>query len=84
MGREDIETLISELHNQLVIDECSPQQLELMDKMNAHMHDWDGPEPIDPGLKEVLEILVTDVEVTHPKAAVVIHEMLDALMRMGI
>lgn len=84
MEKEQIKTLVSNLHGQLSGPDCSPQQQQLLEKVTLHMHDWDDPEPIDPDMKQVLETLVADVEVSHPKAATVIHEILDALANMGI
>jgi len=82
--KEQIKNLVTHLTGQMTDSGCSPQQQQLLEKVTMHMHDWDDPEPVDPDMKEVLETLVADVEVSHPKSATVIHEILDALANMGI
>jgi hypothetical protein len=84
MPKVKIEGLISSLHEQFGDDLTSPQQKQLMDSMQQHLHAWGENEVPDPTFNESLEMLLEEIEDDHPKAAATIKQILQILGDMGI
>jgi hypothetical protein len=65
-------------------DELSDSQRALMQQVHNHLHLSDEPEPQDLSLNETLELLLLDLEQQHPKAAILVKEILKTLENIGI
>ncbi len=64
--------------------DLSSSQYELMLQVESHMHDLDKPEPDYPNLVDTLEMLLSEIEEKHPKAAIITKEILKTLENIGI
>jgi hypothetical protein len=84
MSQATIKNLITSLHERFGDDLTSPQQQQLMEKLNLYSHKLDQKEPVDPDIKETLELLLEELEVQHPQAAGIIRQVIEALGNMGI
>ena len=84
MPTDNLKALISELHDSFGDDEISPQQQQLMQQLQAYVHDIDTAEPTPPGVIESAEILLDEVEEGYPKTAAIIRQVINALGNMGI
>ena len=84
MPKQTLQNLISTLHEQFGDDITSPQQQQLMQNLENHIHAMDESDPADPDIQETLTLLVENVEVRHPQAAALIREVMEALKNMGI
>ncbi len=84
MPIDNLKALISDLHDSFGDDETSPQQQQLMQKLQTYVHDIDTAEPVPPGLIESAEILLEEVEEGYPKIAASIRQVISALGNMGI
>ena len=81
MPIDNLNALISDLHDSFGDDETSPQQQELMRQLEAYVHDINTAEPVPPSLIESAEILL---EESYPQTAAIIREVINALGRIGI
>lgn len=84
MSKTRLEDLISRLHQQFGDSTLSPQQSQLMQDMQDHLHNMDESEPQDPDLQDVVELLIKEIEDQHPKAASTANEILGILNNIGI
>ena len=84
MPKQQIENLISNLHDHFGDDATSPQQQQLIEKMERHIHNVQDPELIEPSFKETVELLIEEVEEEHPKAAAIAREILEVLGNIGV
>jgi hypothetical protein len=84
MPKTKIENLITHLHEQFGDDLDSPQQQQLMQQMQYHLHQLNEADPKDPGLRETAELLLENLEVNHPQAAIFVREIISLLQGMGI
>lgn len=84
MPQQKIHALISDLHERFADDLISPQQLDLMNQLKAHIHEKGEAGPVDPSLVETVEVLLTDIESEHPVAAGILRQVLDLFKNMGI
>jgi hypothetical protein len=84
MPKKKIENLMTRLHDHIGDDQTSPQQQELMKQLQAHVHNMNEAQPPDPDFIDSVELLVAELEGTHPKAAAVVREILKALGNIGI
>jgi hypothetical protein len=79
----DAEKLLSELKISLNSNVSDSQYL-LMQQVERHLHDIDKPDPEDPSIEDTLETLMIDIEQQHPKAAIIVKEILKVLQDIGI
>ena len=84
MSQETIQTLISDLHNRFGDDLSSPQQQELMEKLQLHAHNFDEADPVDLDFKDTINMLLQDIEVKHPQAAEIVRKLMETLNNMGV
>jgi hypothetical protein len=84
MPKQTLQNLMSSLHDQFGDDVISPQQQQLMQDLESHIHGMDEAEPADPNIQETLTLLLDDVEERHPQSAAIIREVMEALKNMGI
>ena len=62
----------------------SDSQHLLMQQVERHIHDSDKPAPEDPSIEDTLELLIIDIEQEHPKAAIIVREIVKTLQNIGI
>ncbi|WNO11402.1 DUF4404 family protein [Teredinibacter sp. KSP-S5-2] len=84
MPRAKVTNLISKLHETFGDDATSPEQERLMMEINSHMQDWQGKHPEDASLIETVELLVTQLEESHPKSASIAKEIVNVLRDIGV
>lgn len=85
MPRERIEGLISELHDKFANSDTSPEQDRMIARMQSELEEWRGPKPpADGDLKEAAERLLEDIEELHPKASMVVREIIQTLAGIGL
>jgi len=84
MAKATLQNLISTLHEHFGDDISSPQQQQLMQRMESHLHDLGEEDPIEPTFRETAELLLDDIEEQHPKAAAVTREILEVLSNIGV
>ena len=72
MPRQQLENLISHLHETFGDDLTSSQQAQLMQQMRNHVHELGEDDPIEPGMKETAELLLEEIQEQHPNAAAVV------------
>ncbi|AJQ92991.1 hypothetical Protein YC6258_00941 [Gynuella sunshinyii YC6258] len=84
MSENQLISLYEKLRETVGNDEISEQQKHLMDKVEYHIHNQEEPDPDEPGIVDILEMLVTELETDHPKATLVVKKLLDTLSGMGI
>ncbi len=78
MAKKKIENLISQMHETFGDDQPSPQQEQLMQQLQLHMHNWGEPDPPDPTIADTVEMLVEEFNEDHPKAAAIMRQILEA------
>lgn len=84
MPKEKAAALISDLHERFADDETSPQQDEMMAKLQAHIHELGENDPVEPSFIDAVELLLADIETDHPKAAAVTRQLLETLRNIGV
>ena len=84
MPKEKIEGLISDLHEKFAGDETSAEQSLMIAQMQSELEEWRGPKPPNGNLKETAEVLLEDLEVRHPKAAMLVREIIQTLSGIGL
>ncbi len=84
MPIDNLKALISDLHDSFGDDQTSPQQQQLMQQLQAYVHDVDTAEPVPPGLIESAEILLDEAEGSYPQTAALIRQVIRALGNIGI
>jgi hypothetical protein len=84
MSRQDMQTLMTELHELFGHQEPTPQQEQLMRNLEQHVHGQGEPDVDRPDLVESLEVMVEDLEAEHPRTAGVLREMMAILRNIGV
>jgi hypothetical protein len=87
MSKHQTKKLFSDLEVHLGSEpssEVSDAQRTLMQQVKNHIHAENEPEPSEPDLQETLELLLLDIEQNHPKAAIVVREILKTLGDIGV
>jgi hypothetical protein len=84
MPKQQAKSLISELHERFGDDITSSQQADLMMRLNAHIHDLNEEEPVDPTMIDAVELYLTELEAEHPQGASVVRQLIETLKNIGI
>ena len=84
MPKQKANALINDLHERFGDDIVSEQQKQLMLKLQAHIHDIDDQDPIEPSFVEAIEMVLADLEEDHPQAAGLVKQLLDTLKNIGV
>ena len=84
MSKQNIEGLLTQLHAKFSDSDTSPEQEELMQRLQSQLADWDGPLPADGNIVSTTELLLEEVREKHPQLSRLIKELLDALGSSGI
>lgn len=84
MPKQIVSDLIAQLHDRFGDDLTSPQQKELMSKLQAHIHNIDEEDPIEPDFLDTIEYFMSEIEAEHPTAAQITKQLLDVLKNIGV
>lgn len=84
MPKQTLEHLMTTLHERFGSDLSSPEQQKLLQDIESHIHGLNEEEPVDPGVKDTLNLLIEEVEEQHPQVATVVREVMEALKNMGV
>lgn len=84
MPKERINNLMTELHHIFGSDTTSAQQQKLLDELNAHVHNVNEEAPIDPTPVEIIETMLENLGEEHPKASLLLRQLLDTLKNIGV
>lgn len=83
MPKHHIEGLITQLHERFADSDTSPEQEAMLARMKSQLAEWEGPKPPE-DFSETAEMLLQEVEEEHPKAAGLVHEIINALNSIGV
>jgi hypothetical protein len=84
MPQQQLENLITRLHEEFSPGLSSPQQQQLLDELKTHLHERNQPAPPDRTLKDTANLLLESLEIEHPQAAGVVREIIETLGRLGL
>ena len=84
MNQEKITGLVTQLHDQLTTSETSPEQEALLLQLHSQLENWEGPPAPDGSIVNTAELVLEELEDSHPQLALVVREIIDALGRIGI
>lgn len=84
MSRQEMESLMTELHELFGHEETTPQQAQLMRNLEQHIHAEGEPEMDRLDLVESMEVMVEDLEADHPRTAGVLREIMGVLRNIGV
>lgn len=84
MPKQQLKSLFQRLRDHFPEGEASAQQKMLMDKIAYHLHNEGSPDPVDPGIRDSVELLLEDIEQEHPKSAAIARNILETLANIGI
>ena len=84
MPKAKITHLMTSLHERFGDDLTSPQQQQLIKDLQSHIHAWNEKEPVDPNFQDTVNVLLEDIEEEHPKAAVIVREIMHILQNIGV
>lgn len=82
--KEKINNLMTELHHTFGLGTTSEQQKKLLEELNAHVHDVNEEAPIDPTPVEIIETMLENLGEEHPKASLLLRQLLDTLKNIGV
>lgn len=84
MSRQEVESLMTELHELFGRGETTPQQEQLMRNLEQHIHAEGEPDVDRLDLVESLEVMVEDLEAEHPRTAGILREIVSVLRNIGV
>ena len=84
MSKHKIEGLIMNLHDRLAGVETSPQQARMLAQMQGQLEEWKDERPVDGDIRQTAELLMEDLEENHPKAAMVLRDIINTLHNAGL
>ncbi len=84
MPRQQLDNLITRLHEHLAPNENTPQQQQWMAELQRHRHNPNEPAPSDPSIQDTANLLLESLEEEHPQAAAILHEIIATLGRLGL
>lgn len=83
MPKQHIEGLLTQLHEKFADSDTSPQQEEMLARMQSQLADWEGPKPPE-DFTETAEILLQEIEDDHPTASRLVREIINTLNNIGV
>ena len=83
MAKDRIEGLISTLHERLGGDDTSPQQEQMFMQLRGQLTEWQGEAPPDNEMIGTAELLLEDLEENHPRAALILRDIVAILRNAG-
>lgn len=84
MPKSKINNLISELNEMFGSDVPSEQQQQLLRNLESHIHSSTEKSPEDPTPLEIIETMLEDLGEEHPRASLLLKELLDTLKNIGV
>lgn len=84
MARQHIEGVMAKLHGKFAGAETSPQQEELLKKLQSQLIGWDGPKSTSDDPTVTAQLLAQELEAEHPHLSGLVRELITALGRIGI
>jgi len=84
MPTEQLHGLVTQLHDQLTTSTTSPEQEALLLQLHSQLENWEGPPAPDGNIVNTAELVLEELEESHPQLALVVREIIDALGRIGI
>lgn len=84
MATPHIDGVMASLHRKFAVADTSPEQEELLRKLQSQLLDWDGPRPSSDDPAETAKLLAAELEAEHPHLSGVVRELIVALGRIGI
>ena len=84
MPKQQLENLITRLHDTFAPGQASPMQQQLLQDLQRHAHALDEPEPQDPTPLDTANLLLESIEEEHPQAAGIVREIIETLGRLGL
>lgn len=84
MPKNTINNIISELNEVFGADVPSIQQQKLMQDLENHIHNVDVSAPVDPTPLEIIETMLKNMGEEHPKASLLLTQLLDTLKNIGV
>ncbi len=83
MPKQQIEGLLTQLHEKFADSNTSPQQEAMLAQLQSQLTDWEGRKPSG-NFTETAELLLQEIEEEHPKAAGIIREIINTLGNIGV
>ena len=80
MPQQQLDNLITRLHDRFGSSEVSPQQQQLLDDLQRHSAG--GADTLS--LQDSANAILEELEIDHPKAAAVLREIVETLGRLGV
>ena len=84
MAKPHIDGVMATLHKKFAGADTSPEQEELLRKLQSQLVDWDGHRPSGADPAVTAELLAAELEAKHPHLSGVVRELIAALGRIGI
>lgn len=84
MPKAKINNLISELNEIFGSNGESEQQKKLMQDLQRHIHNASEKEEEDPTPLEIIETMLENLGEEHPKASLLLRQLLDTLKNIGV
>jgi len=84
MANQELTNLLSSVRKHLPENNVSAQQQALLQKIQFHIHEEGTPDPVEPDLKQSVEMLIDELEADHPLGVAAAKKLLQALNAMGI
>lgn len=84
MPKQQLTSLFQRLRDHFPEGEASAQQKMLMEQIAYHLHDEQSPDPVDPSIRDSVELLIEDIEADHPKSAAIARNILETLAAIGV
>lgn len=84
MATPHINGVMANLHRKFAGNETSPQQEELLRKLESQLIGWDGPKNYGDDPVVTAEMLAQELEETHPHLSGIVRELIVELGRIGI
>ncbi|MCC7516695.1 MAG: DUF4404 family protein [Pseudomonadales bacterium] len=81
MPKQQLENLMTRLHDAFASTEVSPQQQQLLDDLYLHLETGNNA---NTSLKDSANLVLEELEIDHPKAAVILREVIETLGRLGL
>ena len=82
--KENVEGLLTELHEKYAVSETSAEQDALMAQLQSQLAEWEGPQPPDGSIVTTAELLIDNLEERHPHLSAGLREFVRMLGRIGI
>lgn len=84
MSQEQIKGLIIQLHERIGDDETSPQQARLLARLQGQLIGNEEFNPGDGDPRKTAELLLDELDERHPKASMVLRDIIESLRHLGL